>query len=97
MPPDYADSPNPASRSGHAIRCAAAAVAVQLGEPVGYRLCRLVDALDFYGIGEFELAAAAARQAMLPLEQIDADQRNLSCALPFGAVLDRVRRLPSAH
>jgi phosphoglycerate dehydrogenase-like enzyme len=80
----------------HAIERAAAAVAVSSGPPTGWRLCRVVSAIELFEQGWLDLVIHEAKRAQLPRAEIPAREAGDVCALPFGAVLNLVRRLRDA-
>jgi hypothetical protein len=75
------------------IRRAMAAIEVELGEPVAWRLFQLTMAVSEFRFGRYETAAALAQHAMLPRDQIPAIEAAGRSGLPLGVVRHQVHSL----
>jgi hypothetical protein len=74
-----------------------AMIEVSLGAPTGWRLRQLVEAIEFYSYGQYELARAQIRRVQTPLAQIEPGEREIACALSIGAVRHEIRKLSNAR
>lgn len=75
------------------IRQAAAAIAVNVGPPFGWRLNRLTEALEYLRAGDHARAKLMAQRALLSADEIPSEERNEVCPRPFGAIMDAIRGL----
>jgi hypothetical protein len=75
------------------IRRVLAAIEVELGEPTAWRLFQLTVAMAEYRFGRYDAAAALARHAMLPLDQIPPIEAAGLSGFPLGVVRHQVHAL----
>jgi hypothetical protein len=75
------------------MRRAMAAIEVELGEPVAWRLFQLTIAVSAFRFGRYETAAALAQYAMLPRDQIPAVEVAGRSGFPLGVVRHQVQSL----
>lgn len=75
------------------LRRAFAAVEVELGEPVAWRLFQLTIAASEFRFGRYDAAAALAHHAMLPREQIPPVEAAGLSGFPLGVVRHQILAL----
>lgn len=75
------------------MRRALAAIEVELGEPVAWRLFQLTVAVSEFRFGHYETAAALAHHAMLPRDQIPPIEAAGLSGFPLGVVRHQVHSL----
>lgn len=72
---------------------ALALIEVSLGAPTGWRLRQLVEAIECYGLGQYDFAYAQAHRAQMPLAQIAPAERDMACVVSLGAIRHELRKL----
>jgi hypothetical protein len=75
------------------MRRAMAAIEVELGEPVAWRLFQLTVAVSEFRFGRYDTAAALAHHAMLPRDQIPPIEAAGLSGFPLGVVRHQVHAL----